>query len=574
MRLKGKLIFLVISGVVALGITMIFVTVHTLNKRAANELEHSRTILLNNKKLNLKNLVQLTIKGIEQINGVDDDLSAELRQQKAMDMVRALRYNEADYLWINDSHPRMIMHPLKPEMDGQDLSDYADPDGIRLFKKMADVCMDSGKGFVDYMWAKPGYEKPVPKLSYVELYKPWGWIIGTGIYIDDIDTAIDLKAEELDKELSSQLVNLIMIIILICVLISALTIFLAGMITKPLIKINRILKDISEGQGDLTRRIRLKTKDEVGEIAQSFDVFMDNMQSMIAEIKENSKKLTVSSDEFSTIFKEIDNNSQETSSMANNAASSTESMSVNMNSVAAASEEATTNIDIVRTSTEEMTSIIKEIAANAEKAHSITEKAVSDARGASGQVDNLGTDAVEISKVTDVITDISEQTSLLALNATIEAARAGEAGKGFAVVADEIKALARQTADATGEIKSKIDSIQSSANGTAEQMKNIAGVIDEINEIVTLIATAVEEQSVTSQEIVNSLIQAVQGIQDTNTSIANVSVVSEEIKTDIENVNSASANIANAISSASHQTRELNSLADRLGEMVNRFKLD
>lgn len=574
MKLKGKLISLVISGVAALGITMIFVTIHTLNSQAKVELESIRATLMSNKKAYLKNLVEVTIKGIKHIDGRDEGLSLKEKQQLAKDMVKALRYNKADYFWINDSHPKMIMHPMKPEMDGQDLSDYADPEGVRLFSKMAEVCNASGEGFVPYMWPKPGHDDPVPKLSYVQMYQPWGWIVGTGIYIDDIDTAIALKTKELNKEFRAQLLHLILIIIFICILISALTVFVAGMITKPLLRMNIILKDISEGQGDLTKRIELKSKDEVGEIAQAFNLFMNNLQSMIREILDNSKRLTTSSSEFSTIFKEIDSNSQETSSIASSTASATEKMSENMNSVAAASEQATTNIDIVRTSTEEMTGIIKEIAANAEKAHSITEKAVSDSRSASEQVDNLGADAIEISKVTDVITEISEQTSLLALNATIEAARAGEAGKGFAVVADEIKALARQTADATGEIKSKIDLIQNSTNGTAEQMNNIAKVIDEINEIVTLIATAVEEQSVTSQEIANNLAQAVQGIRETNESIANVSVSSEEINNDIENVNGASANIANAISSASEQTNELISLADRLGEMVNRFKLD
>ncbi len=574
MKLKGKLIALVTTGLVALGIGIIIVTVLTLESRGKNELANNRAMLVNEKKEKLKNLVQVAIDGIRQIQERKDGLSESEKQQAAKNLVAALRFNEADYFWINDLYPRMVLHPITPEMAGEDLSGRTDSNGEHFFVKMVDICKASGSGFVSYSWPKPGLKKPVPKLSYVQMYKTWDWIVGTGIYIDDIDAAISAQEKKLSEELNSQIIKLVIITLFICLAVAGITVFVSSRLTKPLLNMNSILKDISEGQGDLTKRIRISSKDEIGEIAQSFDRFMDNLHSMISEIMANSKKLTSSSDEFSNIFKSIDQSTQETSAMASNAAESAVIMSQNMNSVAAASEQATTNMTIVSTSTEEMSSIIKEIASNAAKAHSITQKAVADAGSASSQVDDLGASAIEISKVTDVITEISEQTSLLALNATIEAARAGEAGKGFAVVADEIKALARQTADATSEIKSKIDLIQNSTAGTAGQMKNIATVIEEINEIVTVIATAVEEQSVTSQEITNNLIQAVQGINNTNESITGSSTIAEEISRDIETVNSAASHIADTVSTAADQNIELTSLADRLGEMVNRFKLD
>jgi methyl-accepting chemotaxis protein len=227
---------------------------------------------------------------------------------------------------------------------------------------------------------------------------------------------------------------------------------------------------------------------------------------------------------------------------------------------------------MVASASEEMTATINEISRNAEKARNITNRAVLDAQCASKTVDELGTAAQEIGKVTEVIADISDMTNLLALNATIEAARAGDAGRGFAVVANEIKELAKQTARATDEIKSRIEGIQNSTTGTVAQIQQISKVIHEIDEIVSSIATAVEEQSITTNDIAGNVAQAAQGIHNVTQNVAQSSMVSLSIAREISGVNQASEEISSNSSQVSLSADELKKLAKSLKEMLEIFK--
>ncbi len=346
-----------------------------------------------------------------------------------------------------------------------------------------------------------------------------------------------------------------------------------GLIIKPISRVVARIKDIAEGEGDLTLRLDIKTNDEIGELAGWFNVFVEKLQGIISDIAGNAETLNSSSTDLSNLSSQMSTGSNEMTGKSNTVATAAEEMSANMNSVAAASEEASTNVGMVASATEEMTSTINEIAQNSEKARGITGNAVSQAQAASEKINELGKSAQDIGKVTEAITEISEQTNLLALNATIEAARAGEAGKGFAVVANEIKELARQTADATQEIKTKIAGVQGSTSGAIEQIDEITKVIDDVNNIVSTIATAVEEQSVTTKEIAGNVTQAAAGIQEVTENVAQSSTVTGEIARDIVEVNQSAGEMSNSSSQVNMSAVELNSLAEQLKEMVGRFKV-
>ena len=502
--------------------------------------------------------------------------SAEQRfMEDAKKAIAQLRYGPKgqDYFWINDMGPTMIMHPIKPELDGKDLSGSKDPNGKTLFVEMVDVCKDKGEGFVDYMWPMPGHEDPVPKLSYVKLFEPWGWIVGTGIYLDDVDLAVNSKEAEIKAAVSSQRNGLIGTILALLTLTATGVVFISRRITHPIVTASEMLKDIAQGEGDLTRRLEVASNDEVGEMAKWFNVFVENVQRIIGSVADNARKVNDASAELNAISDQMSAGASQTSDKANTVAAASEEMSTNMNSVAAAMEEAATNVGMVASAAEEMTATINEIAGNTEKAHTITNDAVVQAEKASVQVGDLGQAAQEIGKVIETITEISEQVNLLALNATIEAARAGEAGKGFAVVANEIKELARQTAAATGEIKSRVEGIQNSTDGTVTEIGNITRVVNEVNEIVSTIATAVEEQSVTTNEIAGNVAQAAQGIDEVNENVAQSSTVSSEISRDIAEVTQAAGEISNSSAQISMSAESLNQLAQQLNEMVGRFKV-
>ncbi len=391
---------------------------------------------------------------------------------------------------------------------------------------------------------------------------------------DCIAAIASLYSSDIAKANTWQMIKILTLVSIICILVLLpITILFSNSMTRPILRVVAGLKDVAEGEGDLTARLDIKNRDEVGDLAHLFNSFMEKLQGMIKNIAGNAETLNRSSSELLNLSEQISDGAAQMSAKANSVASSSEEMSSNMGSVATVMEQASTNVGMVAASAEEMTATINEIAQNSEKARNITSEAVSRAQDASSKVHELGDAAKEIGKVTEAITEISEQTNLLALNATIEAARAGEAGKGFAVVANEIKELARQTADATSEIKGQIAGIQGSTSGTVSEIEEILKVINDVNEIVAGIATAVEEQSLTTKEIANNVAQTSEGIKEINDNVAQSSVVSTEIAKEITDVNQAAGEMSNSSSQMNLNSSELSNLAKELKEMVSRFKV-
>jgi methyl-accepting chemotaxis protein len=344
-------------------------------------------------------------------------------------------------------------------------------------------------------------------------------------------------------------------------------------IVRPIQGVVDSLTDLSQGEGDLTTRLPVTTHDEIGQLAERFNEFMQKLHSMIRDITKGVETLSSSSTELSAIAQQMSANAEQTSGKSDAVATASEEMSTNMNSVSAAMEETSTNTGMVASAAEEMTATINEIAKNAENARCISDQAVHQTKDAREQMSDLGQAAQAIGKVTETITEISEQTNLLALNATIEAARAGEAGKGFAVVANEIKDLAKQTAEATLDIKQQINGIQNSTGDTVGAIEKIGQVIDNVNDIVATIATAVEEQSVSTKEIAQNITQVSNGIGEVNENVANSSQVVGDITEDITQVNQSSGEMANSSSQVRLSADELSQLAEQLNGMVGRFKL-
>lgn len=380
------------------------------------------------------------------------------------------------------------------------------------------------------------------------------------------------KAEVMENAVSMTKVLLVISITLV-VIFSFLGLLLANSITKPISKAVVMLKDIAEGEGDLTKRMEIASRDEIGELAIWFNTFIDKLQKIIGQIAENSNGVSDSSEQLSGISGDLLTNAEETSQRSGNVATATEEMSANLNNVAAAMEQSSTNTNMVATAAEEMSSTINEIAENAEKARSVSSEAVEHAESASQHMKQLGSAADKIGKVTETITEISEQTNLLALNATIEAARAGEAGKGFAVVANEIKELAKQTAEATLDIKNLIDDVQNTSISTEKGIGSISSVINGVNEIVSTIATAVEEQTAATREIANNIAQASQGIQEVNENVTQSSTVATEISRDISETSSAAQSITSSSNEVRMSAKTLSERANELKTIVGSFKI-
>ena len=333
----------------------------------------------------------------------------------------------------------------------------------------------------------------------------------------------------------------------------------------------KITKNVAAG--DLTQEIKVAGQDEMGTLLAAMGGMVKSLNRMFLDIAKGVETIASSSTELSTISRQMTANSEQSAGKAANVAMAAEEMSANLNSVAAAAEQASRNVGVVASAAEEMSLTINEIAQNAEKGKNTSSKAVRQATGASRRIEELEHAAKQVGEVTDTIMEISEQTDLLALNATIEAARAGEAGRGFAVVANEIKELSKQTAAATQKIRQQIEGIQETTLSTVEEIKEMAAIINEVNEAVRNIASSIEEQSIATKEIAQNVAQASQGIQEVTQNVSQTSTVSAYISKDISEVNGAAQEINNASSQVQMSARDLSSLSERLKDMVEQFKL-
>ncbi len=473
-----------------------------------------------------------------------------MKAENITDIILAKKVGTTGYAFMINKSGIIIAHPVAKHVMTLDL---------RTLKDMEEITrnmMAGNAGVNEYFF------KGIDKIAGYAPIKLTGWSLAITQSEDDF-----LQA-------SKAIRNFVILVTLVSVLLVSVVIFFASRsITRPINQAVESLKDIAEGEGDLTMRLPVTTRDEVGEMATCFNTFIEKLQVIISDIRTNSKAVDSSAGDLTDISNNLSSTASDTSGRSENVATAAEEMSANLNSVAAGMEESTINTSMVASAAEEMTATINEIAQNAEQAHTISEQAVDQAQNTSDKMNELSDAAQAISRVTETITEISEQTNLLALNATIEAARAGEAGKGFAVVANEIKELAKQTADATLDIKQQIDGVQGTTSSTITEINQITSVINSVNEIVATISASVGEQSSATEEIATNISQASQGLSEVNENINQISAVAGTITEDIVNVNMASREISDSSGQVKGSAEGLSDLAGRLHEIVSNFKV-
>ena len=327
----------------------------------------------------------------------------------------------------------------------------------------------------------------------------------------------------------------------------------------------------SLAKGNMTTRSTLNQDDEIGRLACSTNNLAASLDNMCARVHCSSSTINASAENLDKLSVTLFTAAETMSGSCNTVAAAAEQMNANMTAIAAAAEETSTNVSMVAAAAEEMTSTIAEIAEGSENARVIALQGVEEAGKASASVQELGDAARLIGRVTETINEIADQTNLLALNATIEAARAGDAGKVFAVVANEIKELAKQTTEATREIRSRIESVQTSSEQTIAIINTITAIINNTNDIVAATAAAVEEQAVTSKEIANNVSQASIGMHEVTENIAQASVANAEVTKDINLVRSEAITVAARSSDIKELAAEMKNNAAALETLLNRF---
>jgi methyl-accepting chemotaxis protein len=365
----------------------------------------------------------------------------------------------------------------------------------------------------------------------------------------------------------------------VLVLVSLASCVLAGIlitrsISKPLHKAAAFFQRVSEG--DLSQNPsaeNLARQDEIGDLARAAQTMSESLRKLLREISNGVQTVSSSSTQLTAASTQTASSVTAMSEKSSTVAAAAEESCATTTAVSSSMERASANLTSVAGATEQMSSTVAEIASNSEKARAISEKAMAQAQTISTIMAELGRAAQEIGKVTETITDISAQTNLLALNATIEAARAGTAGKGFAVVANEIKELAKQTSEATEDIKAKIAGVQNSTTGAVQTIETITGVIKEIGNTVASTAAAIEEQATVTKNVAGEIAQATAVVREVNDQVAQTASVSRSIASDIATVNSATAGIREGGEQVQSSATELSRLSEQLKVLVAQFSV-
>jgi len=383
-------------------------------------------------------------------------------------------------------------------------------------------------------------------------------------------TKMALKLVNSTGVTSRYLIGLIFVAILITVILG---LFLGHTILNPILKTITILKDIADGNGDLTKRLTVSGKDEIAVLSTCFNKFVEKLQIIIASITGNANTVASSATELSAVSTQIAANAEEMSTQTSTVASATEQATTNINSISSAAEEMSSSANSVATAIEEMSASLNEVSRNCQKELQIAAEANTHAKSSKDVMDKLGTAAKAIGKVVEVINDIADKTNLLALNATIEAASAGEAGKGFAVVASEVKELAKQTAQATQEIQKQVEDMQTNTDTAIKAIESVSKVIEEVNVISQTIVSAVEEQSATVNEISRNVSGVSTGAQEVSKNVAESATGLSEVSSTIAGVNNAVGDTAKGIVQVKTSAEELSKLSENLKELLGQFRI-
>jgi len=443
-------------------------------------------------------------------------LKEDQAKKQAIEVLKSLRYDKNNYFWVNDFTPTMIMHPIKPKLDGKNISGVKDPDGTALFVNMVTVVRANGQGFVPYKWAKPGFDNPVDKISFVKGFTPWQWIIGSGTYIDDIDA---IFATQRNKLLAYAFILIGFLILL--------GYFIGKSIIVPTHEASNLMKDIAQGDGDLTKTLDHRAQDEISRLAHYFNEFTKKMRGSLSDVANN--------------YNVVLNHAESVANASESAQLLTQNQSDITTQVATAMEQMTDQIRDVSNNASAAEQAANKARDNTSQGKAIISNTINQMQSLSTNIDDvskvvatLAAESDNIGSVLDVIRGVADQTNLLALNAAIEAARAGEQGRGFAVVADEVRTLANRTEQSINEIQQMIQKLQTDAqeavsvvkisqdisSKTVEQtakaddsLSEIDKLMELISEMNTQIARATEQQTQTANEV-NLRINDLAGMTD------------------------------------------------------------
>lgn len=514
--------------------------------------QQERAAILAEKDLKLNQLLELAYTTLEYNNqrASSGKISELQARDEAFELISTFRYTTAtdrDYFWILDSQGTVLMHPEQPELIGRNLTGVKDPSGFAFVADILHQSRSNQGGSTRYVWDKPGFANPVGKLARYQTYPQWNLILVNGIYLDTVNSLIWYHS-----------MKLLSIFLIAAAIMATLILLVASSIKRPLHDMLLRMRDIADGEGDLTHRLPLDGKDELMHINRAFNRFITKIQELVCAARESSLSVSAAAEELSAATQQsaqtVRQQGQETAQVAtamNEMTATVQEVATNASEAASAARNASQQTNLGQQRLKETLSTLNNLDGSIENTANTLERLKEG-------TENIGT-------IMEVISSVAEQTNLLALNAAIEAARAGEHGRGFAVVADEVRNLAARTQESTVQIHNMIDHLITEAE---ESYRAMAASRSQAAETVR----HAKETSASLDQVA----EAIHHIADMNLQIASAAeqqaAVADEINRNVVNINDLSTQTAEGATHTTQASEDLASLAETLNQQVSQFR--
>ncbi len=558
MSLKAKVLSLAVLPVLLFALVISLTTLFILQDQARKEVEQTRERLLGDAKATLQSYVAVamtTIKPLYDAAAPGD----EAARAQVIKLLSSISYGKDGYFFGYDSNTVRLFKANSPEGVGQSFKDNRDPNGVYVNRDLVKVAGD-GTHYLQYSSPLPGNTQVlVPKLGYTEYLPKWDMAVGTSVNLDGIEAQVAVVEAKVRARMQGMVLSIVGVAVVVLLVIAAVGMLLANTIVRPLHLMKANLDDIAAGEGDLTRRLTITSQDELGELAGSFNRFVDKIHGLVRQITEMTSQLT-------GLVTQVSDQANRSDQAMERQRHETDQVATAINEMSAAAQEvakSAQNAAVAAQQTDEEGQAAKRVVAGSiEKIHAL----VDDIRSSGVSLDSLQKDVSSIVSVLGVIRSIAEQTNLLALNAAIEAARAGEAGRGFAVVADEVRALASRTQISTQEIQGMIDRLQAGTQSAVEAMRRSSEAGD-----------GTSAQANEAGASLDTMAQLIATINSMNAQIASAAEeqtsVAEEINRSVHQIAVAVDSVADETQLGAQTSRSLADLGQRLGSLVGQFRI-
>ena len=569
MKLRRKLMVFTMS-VLLISLVVIMIALSISEKRYAEEdLKDYKTEEVKEIKAFLKNLMD-----VAQSSNIDQnitryrtgELTLKEAKRKALENIKRIRYeNGIGYFWINDTtmpYPRMIMHPIKPTLDGTILKNpaynCAGENNQNLFQAAVQVTAEKGEGFVKYEWPKPGSDVKQPKMSFVRLIPEWNWVIGTGVYIDDINIMINRRKEVIDGQTNWLIFIVAMISLGVAFLMIIVIYKTSNYMVRPMLKIRNIVNSVS--QGDLTKQINVKSNDELGEKSGHFNTMIFNFRDLMEKLQNNSGILSESIHDLASSAQEISTTSNQQAAAVKEIVSTMEDSDQLAKSINTRIDEVANVSNKTKVFVSNGYDLIKNSLSNMDGIKQSNSDTINEIKSLSDRIESIW-------DIVNIINGIADQTKIIAFNAELEASAAGEAGKNFQIVASEIRRLADNTVASTTEVKNKIKEIQhSSDNLIISSEEGTSKIIDgwdlsnKIKSIFNEIQSSSEISATSADQIALSIKQQVSAF--------------DQILLTLKQISEGIDNFVISTKSTTKASLALKEMAERLNEIVDEYEVD